>query len=169
MPDHEHRQRAGLRFFASTLVPDALVPPAGHHGPSTSVASEVENVAEVDIHLRLDNATDSDMRDMPAFQRHEEASNHELFFDLCKSKTSPHSIWQLLTMFSIDSLRCEPHNVHLAKGDQRFGKSPSLRWFLLSCRPLGTVSRYTIFVSAPIRSLSASPKACTSESWSALR
>ena len=112
---HEEHPKAALTFFASPLRPDHKVQQTRSSSPANNgVGLDVERSEEVP----LPNPTDEQLHDMPAFQRHAEASNHELFFDLCKLKPSTTTIYASLILQSIHSLRGQPDNLHFTEGDQ---------------------------------------------------
>jgi len=80
MSHEEHDPPTALTFFASPLRPEARNGEPSH--TASTAASEPKPDEEAGERAPMDSRGSSEM---PEFQRHAEASNHELFFDLCKT------------------------------------------------------------------------------------
>jgi len=111
MSHEDHHPQAALTFFASPLRPEA---PRGSPSHAASIAaSEPKPDEEAGERGPVDPPGS---QEMPEFQRHAEASNHELFFDLCKTPLSviyPRVANNVLSC----SLRRQSYNVHVFEGD----------------------------------------------------
>jgi hypothetical protein len=133
---HHSEERKPLRWFASPLKEDQdekekRSPPITRENTQSILGDGVQN-ADVEAGLPLELECDAQqLRDLPAFQRHAEATNVELFFDLCKyHNLHPTSNTSLITLCS--SLCRELDHVHFTQRDQRQRLSSRLHRFLLS-------------------------------------
>lgn len=86
--DHHHEKKP-LAFFASPLHEE---PQESHHDGSAPTGRHLSSGASEDLRkdthateaaLPLNSTEDQGLHDLPAFRRHAESTNAELFFDLC--------------------------------------------------------------------------------------
>lgn len=90
---HHSEEKKPLKWFASPLVEDHIkdhgdmehqIPAITRENTQSVLGSEFQDHnAEADLQLEVEVCT-QELRDMPSFQRHAEATTQELFFDLCK-------------------------------------------------------------------------------------
>jgi hypothetical protein len=106
-----------LTFFASPLIEE------DHNEkprPSPPIArtnwSREDGRPGSQDNPRLELTTnESELNEMPAFHRHNEATTQELFFDLCKYITT----LQMRSLMQCHcSLRGQPDDLHIAEGNQ---------------------------------------------------
>jgi hypothetical protein len=96
---HHNHEKKPLRWFASPLVEETSEkehqsPAITRENTQSVLDSEVQGTdAEVVLALEVETCA-QELRDMPAFQRHAEATTQELFFDLCKYH-GVHCLYQL--------------------------------------------------------------------------
>jgi hypothetical protein len=101
MPHEHFHEKKPLKFFASPLHDEIEETHHGsyhaHHHASVAL-KKLEDETKHHHHSTEDNvvfeAEDDSLYDMPAFQRHAEATTAELFSDLCK----PPCIWNQSTI-----------------------------------------------------------------------
>lgn len=90
---HHSEEKKPLKWFASPLVEDHVKDDGEKEHQSPAITREnTQSVldsefhdpnAEAGLQLEVEVCT-QELRDMPSFKRHAEATNQELFFDLCK-------------------------------------------------------------------------------------
>jgi hypothetical protein len=91
---HHNNEKKPLRWFASPLVEyhdekEHQSPPITRENTQSVFENDAQGVnAEAGLNLEVE-ACAQELRDMPAFQRHAEATTQELFFDLCKYYCTP--------------------------------------------------------------------------------
>jgi hypothetical protein len=105
---HHSEERKPLRWFASPLKEDQdgkekRSPPITRENTQSILGDGVQ-IADTEAGLPLELERDAqELRGLPAFQRHAEATNVELFFDLCKYRylhpTSNTSLTSSLLVF----------------------------------------------------------------------